>query len=362
MGIMYLVATLKRAGIAAQVVDEGLGDEVPEGDIYVTATATQKQRAMELGGGRYSAIGGPLATTDESVSAAFSLCVCGEGEQSIVDIVKRKPTGTLRLPRIRDLDSIPFPDRATAWRYSYTIAGKKAAAMITSRGCTGRCSFCCRAVFGGGTYLKSSGNVLDEARDLKALGFGSIQFYDDSVAISKRRLLEISEGLGRLGMLWRCMLRSDQVSQDLLKAMAAGGCVEAIFGIESGSQRVLDNIRKHETVSQQRDAVLWTKAAGIRVKESVIIGLPGEDWESVAETAKFVRETSPDFLDAIILSVYKGSDICSNPSKYDVKFDEGGWFKGNEEPRSRVCTSRMTAKEIENARKTILEEFAKSRG
>lgn len=288
LGVMYLVAILKKDGIKAQVVDMGLGEEVPDGDLFITATTPQKEEAIKLAGKAYTVLGGPLATVESSLTdckiKGFSLVVAGEADDAIVEIVKNRPTGSAWAARKRNLDDIPFPDRTSAHKYLYEIAGRKAAAMITSRGCTGRCAFCCRAVHGNSVSLRTAKNVLAEAKEVRDLGFGAIQFYDDSIAISKKRLEEISNGLGKLDLIWRCMIRADQVDLELFKKMAAGGCNELIVGVESGSQRILDNINKGETVSQQKQAILDARKAGIKVKASLIVGCPGEDWESISET------------------------------------------------------------------------------
>lgn len=359
LGVMYLAAVLKKAGIQAQVIDAGLGESIPEGDIFITATTPQLVQALELQRDAYTAIGGPLATTTPGMTG-FSLVVTGEAEDAIIHIVKQRPTGVLRANRISTLDELPFPDRTTAHKYKYHVSGKKAAAMITSRGCTGRCAFCCRAVLGGSVSLRSAQNVLAEAAEVKSLGFGAIQFYDDSIAISKKRLEDITDGLGKLGLIWRCMIRADQTDLELFKRMAATGCTELIIGVESGSQRILDIINKKETVEQQKQAVLNARKAGIKVKVSLVVGLPGEDWESINQSIKFIEETRPEYLDANILSVYRGSDIFAHPEKYDITFNRvASWFKGNVDPKSTVSTSKMNTYEIEQARKLLLDTHQK---
>jgi len=104
--------------------------------------------------------------------------------------------------------------------------------------------------------------------------------------------------------------------------------------------------------------MLQAKAVGIRVKASIVVGLPGETWDTVRETIKFLRETRPDFADVNILSVYPGSDIYAHPEKYPIAFTPGTFFKGREgEVKSTVSTPGMTAAEIEAARLLIKSEF-----
>lgn len=360
LGIMYLSSALQKEGFRTCLIDAGLGDEIPDGDLYISATTPQYREVLKLvDRQKYRVIGGPLASTraDELIKI-FDCVVVGEGEEVIANIARSKPKGIVHTQRITNLNALPFPDRSTTRRYKYLLDGHECAPLITSRGCTGHCAFCCRAVFKGQIALRGAGNVLSEATALWGAGYKAVQFYDDSVAISRARLIAIAEGLGKRGLIWRCMLRADQVDPLLLRLLADSGLREVIYGVESGSQKILNNIHKEISVQQQRAAILATKNAGIRVKASVIVGLPGETWNTVHETIKFLQDTRPDFLDCNILSVYKGSDIYEHPGSYDIEFAEGGFFKGREsECASLVRTSGMADYEIEKARRDIKEAF-----
>jgi radical SAM superfamily enzyme YgiQ (UPF0313 family) len=124
--------------------------------------------------------------------------------------------------------------------------------------------------------------------------------------------------------------------------------------VESGSQKILDGIRKQETVDDNRQAVLMMRKAGIRSKVSVIVGLPGESWETVEETRKFIEETQPDELDVGILQVYKGTDIWKNPQNYELTFSEPTFYKGRPgEYQCKVSTPYMTSEELISARELL---------
>jgi anaerobic magnesium-protoporphyrin IX monomethyl ester cyclase len=358
LGLFYLVSVLKKAGIDSQVIDLGLNEVIPDGPIYMTGTTPQYDE-MKKAIRPYTVVGGPHVSINfDQLSKEFSLVVTGEGENVIEKIVKDKPTGIIHAPRITRLDELPFPDRTTAHKYKWKINGKKATTLVTSRGCTGKCSFCCKAVMNKGIFLRSVQNIIDELVVIKDLGFKAVMFYDDSIAINKKRLEGLCTGMERLGLTWRCFIRSDQVTEELFKRMAQAGCYEVLIGVESGSDRILKNIQKDETASQHKDAIKWAKAAGIKVKALMIAGLPGESWASVYESQKFIRETQPDSLDVTILSVYAGCDIHTNPQKYDLQFTEPTWYKGrNEEYTSTVKTSFMTADEIVSARDLLWNTF-----
>lgn len=352
LGLMYLSAVLNRDGIEARVVDAGIGDEIPDGEIFVTGTTPQLEQIMKLQRSDYVAVGGPHASiAAEEISSAFSLVVVGEGEELITHIVKERPTGVVHAKRIRNLDSLPFPDRSTSHRYRYRIGDRMATTMISSRGCNGKCSFCCKAVMDRGIFLRSPANVLAEIDEIRQLGYGAVMFYDDTLAINRRRIEDICSGLEKTGMLFRCFVRADQVDEELFRRMSQAGCYEILVGVESGSQKLLDTINKHETVEQQRNAVIWAKRHGIRVKALMMVGLPGETWETVEQSRQFLLDTEPDQLDVTILTVYRGTDIHKNPQSYDLFFRDPVWYKGrNNEYVSTVSTSAMSEEDMVAAR------------
>jgi len=359
LGIMYLVSTLKSKGIEARIVDMGLGDEVPDGDIFITGTTPQAAEIAKLKRNAYTVVGGPHASIDpEGLINDFSLVVTGEAEEIIEEIVTRRPTGIIHAKRVRALDSLPFPDRGIIDRYHYEIGGRKATTMISSRGCNGKCSFCCKAVMDKGIFLRSAENVLAEIREIKSLGYQAAMFYDDTIAINRKRIESICTGLEKIDFIFRCFVRADQADEELFARMAQAGCYEVLIGVESGSQQLLNTINKQETVEQLKNAIMWAKKQGIRVKALMMVGLPGESWETVELSRQFLAETKPDSLDVTILTVYKGTDIYNNPDKYDIRFRDASWYKGRaNEYLSTVSTPLMSEEDIVKARELLWNTF-----
>ena len=357
LGLMYLASALKSSGYEAQIIDCAIAPAVPSGDLYLTATTPQIGEAIRLAKDHeYTVIGGPHASlSPEPLLEHFSAVVVGEGEFVLPTIVKEKPRGIVRAPRIDKLDSLPFPCRSIAANYHYHIDGKRTTTMITSRGCPGRCAFCSKAVMNGRICLRSVENILAEIEQCMSLGFEGIQFYDDTIAISKQRLTKLCQGIDNK-VVWRCFCRTDQVNAEMLSLMAKSGCREILYGIESGSQEILNNIGKGVTVEQQEKAVIDTRQAGIRVKACFIVGLPGETWDTVEKTAQFIKRTKPESMDVNILVVYPGSPIQLHPERYDLTFGEPTWYKGAEDKYcSTVRTSALNETEIERARKYLVD-------
>jgi len=136
--------------------------------------------------------------------------------------------------------------------------------------------------------------LTEEFQQIRDLGFGGIQFYDDILPINPRRVSEMCGHLKRFGLLWRCFCRVDIITKhggkEYLQFMRDHGLREVLIGAESGSQKILDNIHKETTVEQNAQVLQWCDEVGIRCKLSFILGLPGESRQSLEQTRLFLRK------------------------------------------------------------------------
>jgi len=108
---------------------------------------------------------------------------------------------------------------------------------------------------------------------------------------------------------WDCSTRVDQVSRELLAKMADANCQLVSFGVESGSQKMLDAMKKGTTVKQNERAIRWSKEVGISVAVSVIFGYPNETMDMLEQTLDFIRRTEPDYVYACIAVPYPGTEL-----------------------------------------------------
>jgi len=161
---------------------------------------------------------------------------------------------------------------------------------------------------------------------------------DECLRVSKGPVL--CDGMRDLEMAWRCFVRADQVDAGTLKLMGASGCAEIGLGVESGSNEVLRRIRKGETVERQADAIRWAHDAGVRVKAFLIVGLPGETPETLAETERFIQQAQPDDIDVSVLQVYPGAPLYDRPDGITVE-GPSAWYKGR--PGEYTCAHRTDA-------------------
>jgi len=138
-----------------------------------------------------------------------------------------------------------------------------------------------------------------------------VSFFDETFTIDRKRVLDIVDGIREAGLKikWYCNTRVELVDEELLAAMYRGGCRGISFGVESGSQSVIDKAEKGSTVEQAEHAIRWAKKAGIKVYCSFIMGLPGETWETVRETIAFVRRTLPTGAQFNVATPYPGTKL-----------------------------------------------------
>ncbi len=317
-------------------------------------------------------IGGPhISGKPEDAHGEFDVIVIGEGERAMLDIVRRKEAAQkqekiMKYEYEKDIDSFPFPDRdiIDIKSYKYYIDGQLTTTVISSRGCPFGCNFCANNAWGKTLRMRSPQNVFDEVALLKAkYGYESFMFFDDTMTVNRRRMLEICDLLTQLNVIYRCFIRSDTVDAEVLSAMRKSGCVEVGVGIESGSQRILDTVNKGETVKKNMDAIKLCHSAGIRVKGFFIIGLPGENRESIKETINFLEEAELDDLDVTVYTPYPGSLIYKNKDRFDINFTddyEHAWFKGRPgNYKTKISTRAFSSDDIIKLRNSIEKRFKK---
>jgi len=139
-------------------------------------------------------------------------------------------------------------------------------------------------------------------------------FHDETFTFNPQRTMKICEKIKerKINVPWDCSTRVDCISKELLVKMSNAGCQLVSFGIESGSQKILNYMKKGTTVEQNEKAIKWAKEAGLLVSISVIIGYPGETEETLRETFNFIQKTEPDSVELSLATPYPGTEL------YDV--------------------------------------------
>ena len=218
-----------------------------------------------------------------------------------------RPEPTAQAP-FPDPDSLPFPDREAIDFKKYvkdTYFGRRAADVLSSRGCPFNCIYCFGAARSkrnafttGPSFRAVSPERVVEEIDLlyRKWGVRAIKFNDIEFCVSQKRVAQICEGLLKLkrpDLRWRAVTRATSVAPELLRLMHRAGCRSIYYGVETGDAEMLKAMNKKVTLEEIREVVARTWEAGIRPEASFLLGVPGETEETARRTIRFALELNP---------------------------------------------------------------------
>ncbi len=378
-GVLVLAAEAQRRGYAVTVVDaKGGGVTLDETVRRVTELAPDvlgisASTISVNNGARVAAgvkarlphvttvVGGPhvSAAPDATLRAfpQFDYGILGEGEVAFCALLDALSGGSAleyvpgvayrgadggvraghRAAYIDDLDSLPFP----AWdllretfphRFGPSIFNYRrtpVATLVTSRGCPFSCTFCDRSTSGTRGRYHSVAYVMEMCRDLARRGARHVLFYDDLFTVKKQRVLELCEAMirARLPFTWSCNSHPNLLDLPTLKLMRRAGCWQIAYGVESGSQRILDVVKHEVRLPRLRETLRMTRAAGIRAKGYLMLGHPTETRATLEETRAFLAEVELDIAQITKFTPYPGTPAYPTIRDHG-RFDED-WERMN---------------------------------
>jgi anaerobic magnesium-protoporphyrin IX monomethyl ester cyclase len=338
LGLGYLAAVLEKNHYEVDVIDcqasqlthEDFKTEISKRQpnvVGVTSTTRTYKSALQTIGiakevhpNCLTILGGPHATFwDENAlqeCPQLDIIVRKEGENTLLELVQRLEAGksiynvigtTCRKdkeiiknpdrPYIENLDELPFPARHL-WPLERIRKIEDIFYLTTSRGCVYWCEFCAAVrMFGRKYRMRSVKNVVDELEFLyKTYGATQFTFCDDAFTVDQARTEELCNEIRKreLKIIWNCGTRVDMVTKELLLKMKQAGCVSVWFGVESGSQQVLDAMSKGISTAQTMRAFNWVRQLGLKPVPNVLLGFPGETKETAWRTIKFAEKISPE--------------------------------------------------------------------
>lgn len=275
----------------------------------------------------------PKETLNECID--FDFLIRGEGEFTFIELVDAlnqnkalesikglayRENGKIIINDKRevvlDLDIFPFPSRHLLPNKLYrTIDSNRMTCIIAMRGCAASCIYCAvEEVAGKKLRRRSPSNVIKEIEScFSNYGTRFIAFLDDTFTFDKiwvhKFCDEFTETRFHRYVKWSCLTRVDNVDLGLLKHMKQAGCVRVEFGIESGSQEILDLLKKGITVSQIKKAFSMAKEVGLSTLGFAMLNAPGETIETIMETKKIIMDLDPDFLQLSFATPYPGTEL-----------------------------------------------------
>ena len=400
LGLGYLASVLEKNKYDVNIVDcqaldinyEEFKTEInkKQADIVgITSTTLTYKSALkiikiakEVWPKSITLLGGPHVTfwDKEALKECpeLDIVVRKEGEETFLDIVGRIEEGKIYYdtlgttcrkkekiiknddrPYIENLDDLPFPAHHLWPLERLTKHGIIIFPIISSRGCVYWCDFCTTVrMFGRRYRMRTPKNVVDELQYLKKrFGANRFTFYDDAFTVDQDRVLEICREIKnrKLKIEWDCETRVDMVTKELLVEMKNAGCESIWFGVESGSKKVLDAMRKGISPSQIVKAFKWAKEAGLITVAGVVLGFPGETKETIEETTKFIEKLNPNDVGYYIATPYPGTPLYN-------KVVEEGILKITDFNKFDTATplfemGTMTGDELRDIRERAFQRF-----
>ena len=408
MGLLYLGAMLRNAGYHVRIVDgevercdnaaiAAIAAEERPHLVGITSTTAQVKGAFELATairarvpGTFIMLGGAHASSMPQRSleegTALDAVAFGEGEYTILEVMERLAAGeslagvtgtAYRGPDgivvngarelVKDLDTLPFPAWdllpiekyvASTW---FPNKVKQYINIFTSRGCPYGCTFCgAKTTWTRKFRARSPQNVVAEIQEAyERFGIPNFFVSDDLFTLNRKRVIEVCKLIieKKLPVTWTCLSRVNTVDPEMLAIMKQAGCYLICYGLESGSQAVLDRLDKGTTVEQGIKAVEMTKAAGIKVFGSFMIGSPGETVETVEETIALIRKMMLDEIGLGVTTAYPGTDLFTEHGRDVMNLD---WDKALAFNPSAAAQSEVFLKCTELSDEEIKRLFHKA--
>ncbi len=363
LGLMYLSASLRRAGYTVRHIDHTFrerADVLEEIErlrpsvIGVYCMITMQDEALSLAqqvrGKALTVVGGPYPSGEpETFVDHFDLVAVGEGEDTIVSIMRRlddkiwddipglvfKRDGelvkTTARHRMKDMSDLPLPYRGDVpndeyiayWRRHWKDATTP---LMSTRGCPFRCDFCHKAVFGDLFSARPVESVVSEMREIAELGYDHVWMSDDLFTLNYRRTFELAKAIeeARLPLTWECLSRVTHVDQPLFEQMRRAGCKRIFFGIESGDERVLKEMKKGITPDHARSAVEACVGAGIKAAGFFMVGYIGETTDSLIKSINFSSSLPLDYVSYTIAYPLPGTGFYERVKERRL---HGEWHK-----------------------------------
>lgn len=354
LGILYLSSYLKRAGYRVEVLDTTFLSpvnyhtrlaELRPKSVGIYATVITRQNVVRMvrdaaGFGVPVIVGGPDPPQhlERYFAAGAAAVALGEGEETLDEWLRltldegaaaeaMEGVDGLALPRgegvhrtaprapIRDLDSLPWPDREAIdfrqyldrWRNRH---GEASLSILTARGCPFSCTWCSREVFGQTHRQRDPGEVARELKHLKEeYGPEAVWIADDVLTLNRKWVQQFGEAVQAADAVvpFECLSRVDCIDRETIDVLARIRCFRIWYGAESGAQHVIDRMNKRFTLDQVRRATAMTREAGIQAGHFIMLGYPGETRRDILSTIRFLKETRPDCFGPSVAFPIKGT-------------------------------------------------------
>ena len=315
LGVLYLASSLEKEHVSAEILDIGaenidlnrlkniITEKRPREIGFTTMTANLRGtvQAAEFIKQNFPEIklilGGAHISADNDFinrfAHLFDVGIAGEAETVLPAIINKMKTNQpvekfYQGVPVQDLDSLPFPAREKLQHVKY----KKGAHIFSSRGCPFKCVFCSRPALSDKMRFRDPMKILDEMEEIYKQGETFFMFADDTLTLKKDHIIGICQEILKRGMkiTWTAITRADMLDEDIVKLMKKAGCLEVTLGVESGSERIRNEIIKKNLSTEAivKAAKLCNKNR-VNVNAFLMLGFPTETREDIEKTMQFYK-------------------------------------------------------------------------
>lgn len=329
----------------------------------------------------------PQRTLEESL---IDSVVIGEGEITFFELIReiknrtfkfsdikglawKNKEGVIKIneprPLLENLDELPLPARDLYDLSLYFSAPTKKVSdfrvtpILTSRGCAFKCAHCPSAtIWGGRVRYRSTQNVIKEIEEcINKFDLREFNFFDDTFTVNPTRVKEICQEIidRKMNIAWISFSRVNTISEDLVKIMKEAGCRKISFGLESGSQEILDKMHKNATVEMGRKAVAIVRKYGLQVHTTFMLGNVGETVETIKKTIKFAKSLDLDNATFFITTPYPGTELYEVAKRINKGLVDIPWenFAPLTNAKPILVQNNLSAKELIYWQKRAFREF-----
>jgi len=317
-------------------------------------------------------VGGVHATLDSKLLDSLTsvdYSIQREGEEALLALVENKDPKSIPgvifrgknslinngiAPVIKNIDNLPMPERNKFWGIPESERKNVDVSYIcTIRGCPYKCTYCASPFHWDRktTRLRSPESVIEEMKHLKENYWSGVKydysasanitekeslkiedntivyFVDDVFTVHKKRVKKLLRMMidQKLKMRWKCEARADHLDDEICELMAEAGCERVKIGFESGSNRILSQVKKLETREEMLEGAAMLKKAGVPISAYFMMGFPGETDEDARETINFAKKIEADYYSLSVLAPYYGTEIYNQLVEAGHALDRQPW-------------------------------------
>ncbi|MDY7091387.1 MAG: B12-binding domain-containing radical SAM protein [Acidobacteriota bacterium] len=343
IGLLQIGTVLRQEGHEVTILDFAGGSQprIPDADLYgITLFTISYVESLELRdqireiSSAPIMVGGPHAQAlPKETAEDFDYVVVGEAEAEIAYLVgpmasRELETAVVHTQAPLDLGALPLNDYSLVDTDSYSrvVDGRLAFSILSGRGCPFRCTYCFTAALAEKVRLRPVDHVMAELHQLDAdYSVDALRFIDDNFLMNLRFFRQLAPRLKEFGRPYRVYCRAVDLTEERCRLLAESGCRMVACGVESGSQTMQDLMNTRKDVQKMAEGIRIARRYGIEVRVGLIVGYPGETWETVRESVRELIKMPFSSYNLFNFVPLPGTDPYHNPERYGITWLSDDW-------------------------------------